>query len=196
MDTHQKTLIDFIKRAIPIADKIAVEIATHYEPVIFCKNDFILKEGQICNATIFLESGWIRTFTFDVKGNEITTGFYTKNTLVFEVASFFKRTPTKEYIQALTDCVTWSLSYEKLQLLFHTVPEFREFGRLNLVNGFSAAKERMLAMINLTAEERYANLISTRPEIFQNASLKHIATYLGITDTSLSRIRREFAKKT
>ena len=80
-------------------------------------------------------------------------------------------------------------------MLFHTIPEFRELARENLVNGFIALKERTLGMINLTAEQRYEHLLKTRPELFQNVPLKHLASYLGVTDTSLSRIRKELAQK-
>jgi len=86
-------------------------------------------------------------------------------------------------------------NYDSLQILFHSIPEFREFGRTNLVNGFIALKERTLSIINLTAEQRYEDLMRTRPEIFQNAPLKQIASFLGITDTSLSRIRKEFKQR-
>ena len=75
------------------------------------------------------------------------------------------------------------------------MPEFRDFGRSILVKGFSSLKVRMLSMITETAEQRYDTLLKTNPEIFQHAALKHIATYLGITDTSLSRIRKEYTKK-
>jgi hypothetical protein len=80
-------------------------------------------------------------------------------------------------------------------VLFHTLPEFREFGSSVLVKGFSVLKNSILGMITETAEERYANLIKTNPEVLQNAPLKTIAPYLGITDTSLSRIRKEFSHK-
>jgi len=80
-------------------------------------------------------------------------------------------------------------------MLFHSVPEFREFGRAMLVKEFVAFKQRTLLLINKTAEERYADLLNSNGEIFQFAQLKHIASYLGITDTSLSRIRKEYAKK-
>jgi len=87
------------------------------------------------------------------------------------------------------------MTYETMQESFHAIPEFREFGRLNLINNYGALKNRMLSMIQETAEQRYINLINSDPEILQVAPLKNIATYLGITDTSLSRIRKEFAKK-
>jgi hypothetical protein len=88
---------------------------------------------------------------------------------VFEVASYFRRTPTSENIKALTNCTGWVGNYYNFQQLFHIVPAFSEFGRANLGNGFIASKERTLALINLTAEQRYENLIQTRPAIFQNA---------------------------
>jgi hypothetical protein len=73
--------------------------------------------------------------------------------------------------------------------------DFRDFGRSILVKGFSSLKIRMLSMITETAEQRYDTMLKTNPEIFQQAPLKHIASYLGITDTSLSRIRKEYTKK-
>jgi CRP-like cAMP-binding protein len=137
----------------------------------------------------------MRAFAHNTEGMEITTNFYADNQVVFEVSSFFTRSKSQENIQALTDCKGWSITYEQLNTLFHALPEFREFGRYILVKGFSSFKNRMLSMITDTAEQRYRKLLSTNPEIFVHASLKTIATYLGITDTSLSRIRKEFARK-
>jgi CRP-like cAMP-binding protein len=112
-----------------------------------------------------------------------------------DLLSFFKRTPSKEYIQAITDCETWYTTYEDMQANFHSIPEYREFGRLNIMDHYSTLKQRMLSMLQETAEQRYSDLINSNPEILQNVPLKHIASYLGITDTSLSRIRKEFIKK-
>lgn len=159
------------------------------------RNDFYLKEGKVSNEYLFLNSGFMRAFAYDLNGNDVTTNFCSANQVVFEVSSFFNRTPSKENIQCLEDCTGWCITYEQLNMLFHKLPEFREFGRSVLVKGFAALKARMLSMITETAEERYANLVNNNPEIFQHAPLKYIASYLGITDTSLSRIRKEFLKK-
>ncbi len=93
------------------------------------------------------------------------------------------------------NCKGWVISFEKLNMIFHSIPEFREFGRAILVKGFASLKLRMLSLITETAEEPYASLLQFNPEIFQNAPLKYIASYLGITDTSLSRIRKEMMKR-
>jgi CRP-like cAMP-binding protein len=155
----------------------------------------LLRERQVSNEYLFLEHGFIRAFAHDVDGNEVTTHFYMPGQVVFEVTSFFNRVPSKENIQALTDCSGWFITYDQLNHFFHALPEFREFGRSILVKGFAALKTRMLSMITETAEERYAYLLQTAPELFQVVPLKYIASYLGITDTSLSRIRKEFAAK-
>ncbi len=110
-------------------------------------------------------------------------------------ASYFQRKPSKENIKAITDCDGWMGKQERLHHLFHSLPEFREFGRSVLVKGFVELKERMLSMINQKAEQRYEALLQSNQGIIQNVPLKYIASYLGITDTSLSRIRKEFIQK-
>jgi CRP-like cAMP-binding protein len=191
----KEPLIYFIQNSLPASRKTISDIAEHFEERTFVKNDYFLREGQISNDYLFLADGFMRAFTFDTNGNEVTTYFYPKNRVVFEASSFFTRTISTENIQAVSDCRGYSISFGRLNMLFHSVPEFREFGRAMLVKEFSAYKQRTLAMINKSAEERYTNLINSNKEIFQYAQLKHIASYLGMTDTSLSRIRKEFSKK-
>lgn len=191
----KEALINFIQINLPTSRKTLDEISSHFEEKIFNKNEYFLTDGKMSNEYLFLAEGFMRAFTFDIDGNEITTYFYPKNRVVFEASSFFMRTISTENIQAVTDCKGFVITFEKLNMLFHAIPEFREFGRAMLVKEFAAYKQRTLAMINKSAEERYVNLISTNKEIFQFAQLKHIASYLGITDSSLSRIRKEFSKK-
>jgi CRP-like cAMP-binding protein len=192
---HNQNLIQLFYSSNLVSLAKAEEIASHFSNRTIHKNEFFLREGNHCNEYLFLEKGFMRAFAHDTEGNEVTTNFYSDKQVVFEVASFFQRTISKENIQALTDSEGWYITYEQLNMLFHTLPEFREFGRSILVKGFSQLKNRMLSMITETADERYAHLLQSNPEIFQLAPLKTIASYLGITDTSLSRIRKEFTKK-
>jgi CRP-like cAMP-binding protein len=193
MSAH--SIQQFIQQTIDINDQLARSISENFQLKEFQKGDLFLREGKVSDEYLFLESGFMRAFLYDTEGNDVTVNFYTSNSVVFEVASFFQRVPAQENIQALTNCVGWALTYNELNLLFHTIPAFREFGRAILVRGFVSLKVRTLSMINQTAEERYAALLKSSPSIFQFAPLKHIASYLGITDTSLSRIRKEFSKK-
>jgi CRP-like cAMP-binding protein len=188
-------LIQFLQNTNLVSLHVAEEIAGCFEQLSIAKNEFLLSEGKICDHYFFLEKGFMRSFAYDTNGNDITTNFYSPGHVVFEVSSFFNRTRSKENIQAVQDCSGLYITYEQLNNLFHALPQFREFGRSVLVKGFSALKIRMLSMITETAEQRYDALLKQNPEIFQQAALKHIASYLGITDTSLSRIRKEYSKK-
>ena len=187
--------IGFLKHENLMPHDIRAQIADNFSGKVILKNQFLLTAGKIADEYLYLEKGFMRAFAYDTQGNEITTNFYGPGQMVFEVSSFFNRTRSKENIQALTDCEGRYITYKQLNELFHALPEFREFGRSILVKGFSDLKSRMLSTITETAEERYAQLLKANPEIFQHAPLKHIASYLGITDTSLSRIRKEVSKK-
>lgn len=192
---NKESLIKHLHKTDLVSMATAKQIAGQFQYCSVLKNQFLLTEGKICDTYLFLEAGYMRAFAHDTEGQEVTTGFCGPGQFIFEVTSFFNRVKSQENIQALTDCEGWQISYLQLNELFHTLPEFREFGRSVLVKGFSNLKTRMLSMITHTAEQRYQQLLDTNADIFQHAPLKNIATYLGITDTSLSRIRKDLAKK-
>lgn len=191
----QSALIRFFQAHYPSSDAVATEFASHFHPAHFHKGELFLEEGKRSNEYLFLEKGIMRSYLFDTDGNEVTINFYSAGSVVIEAASFFQRIPSQENIQALTECTAWVISFENMNALFHALPAFRETGRAILVKNLIALKMRTLSMINQTAEQRYAALLSAHPEIVQQVPLKNIASYLGITDTSLSRIRKEFALK-
>ncbi len=166
-----------------------------HEKLPFYKGDFLLRKGQVSNEYYIVESGLIRSFVYDYEGNEITTGFVCNGELVIEVASIFHRIPTNEYIQCLTDCVLWKINFDAFQNLFETIPALPEWGRAWMAYQLFLMKKRAMEMISLSASDRYKQLLEEKPQILQQAPLKHIATYLGITDTSLSRIRKEIVNK-
>ncbi len=184
-------LADFIQRQVPVTAAALAAIVGQFTPRTIRKNEFFLRQGAVSHDYLYLETGFLRAFTLDPAGDEVTTAFYGPNRVVFEVASFFTRTAAAESIQAVSDCHGYGITYDRLNTLFHTVPEGREFGRKMLVQAFVAFKQRTLSLISETAEQRYAYLLAHDPALFRYAQLRHIASYLGITDTSLSRIRRE-----
>lgn len=192
---EREKLVEFITKAYPMPVKMASDISGRFYPLHFSKGHFLLREGSVSNEYVFLTEGYMRSFATDPNGDDITTSFHGPGQVVFEVASFFHRIPSRENIQALTSSAGLAITYATLNELFHALPEFREFGRSILVSGFSNLKSRMLSTITETAEARYLQLLQTSPDIFQHAPLRTIASYLGITDTSLSRIRKEISVK-
>lgn len=191
---NRNTLREIFKNS-GLSDNDMSLVLRAFDRVEFKKNDYALREGQVSNEYFFIETGLMRSYAVDTIGNDITTGFYSAGQLVLETSSFFLRTPTKETFQALSDCICWRIEFTPFQKLFHSVLPFREDGRARLVGCFHNFKQRSLSMITDPAEVRYKQLLKEHPEIIQQAPLKHIATYLGITDTSLSRIRKRLATK-
>lgn len=161
-----------------------------HKKATFKKGDFILRQGDVADGYMILESGLMRSFAYDYNGNDITTHFFTNFEIVIEVLSLFQRTPTTENIQALTDCECWKLDIDVFQELFHSIPGFSEWGRLWMTNSLFHFKQRSVEMVTISAKERYLQLIREKPQIILQSPLKNIASYLGITDTSFSRIRK------
>jgi len=190
---NKQPLIDFLRQNSGMSSETITNVVAHFEERNFSKNEFFLKEGKV-SALLYLAEGIMRAYTYDLKGNEVTTNLFAKGRQVFDHASYFLQAPSEENIQAITDCLAYSITFEKMNTLFHTIPEFREYGRGMLVKELVSYKKRTLAMINKSAEQRYEDLINDNRDIFQFVQLKHIASYLGITNSSLSRIRREFSK--
>ena len=188
-------LVTFLQSVKPLPPELAREIAGHFTERTFRKKELFLEAGKVSDEYLFLATGGMRAYVYDTQGDEVTLNFFVGPQPVFEVASFFQRIPSEEYIQATVDSHGGVISYDRLNYLFHAIPAFREIGRELLVRGFIQFKQRTLSLINKPADVRYAELLRQKPDIFQYASLKHIASYLGVTDSSLSRIRRDFQKK-
>ncbi|MGB0838964.1 MAG: Crp/Fnr family transcriptional regulator [Chitinophagales bacterium] len=174
------------------ADELTLILA-QFKRIEFKKNDYLIQEHKIANYYYFLESGFARSFAIDYDGNDVTTKFFTPSDIVIDWHSYFLKTPSKEYIQATTKCVAWKIYFDNFMKLFN-IEAFREVGRTRLVKNYFELKSHTVSMITDQAKERYLNLVKQQPDVIHNVPLKHIATYLGITDTSLSRIRKEILK--
>lgn len=169
------------------------KIIQAYQEIHVKKGDYFLREGKVANHYWFIQSGLVRSYAIDPSGKDISTNFYAGGDLLIDWPSFFMRQPIRENIQAITDCVCWQLDFNTFQNLFHSIEAFREQGRANLVKSYFTLKNHTISIIADQAKERYLKLIKEKPELSQNVSLKHLASYLGITDTSLSRLRKEIA---
>jgi CRP-like cAMP-binding protein len=170
------------------------KILSLYKRVEFAKNDYLVKQGMTANFYYFMESGYARSYAIDLDGNDISTKFFSSTDIVIDWHSYFLRTKCREDIQAVTTSVAWKITFDDFMKLF-SIEAFREVGRTRLVNNYFELKNHTVSVIADPAKDRYLNLLKAKPDILQNVPLKQIATFLGITDTSLSRIRKEIAAK-
>ncbi|MEM9327484.1 MAG: Crp/Fnr family transcriptional regulator [Bacteroidota bacterium] len=190
----KKELLFEIFEAAAFTNEELESVLGHFKSRTFQKGEYLLRKGYTANHYWYMAEGFIRSYAIDTEGNDVTTNFFTVKDIVIDWPSFFMRNPSRENIQALTDCSCWQLDFETFQRLFHSNKKFREFGRSNLVRSYFELKNHTTSLITDQARERYLRLIEEKKEIVQNVSLKQIATYLGITDSSLSRIRKEIAQ--
>lgn len=190
----QQQLIQFFQSTGLMSAAQAADIAAGFTARQLARHEVLLRAGTISDEYFFLDVGIVRAFALDADGNEVTTGLYAAGQVALEVSSFFNRTPSPETLQALTDCRGWCISYQQLNALFHARPEFREFGRSLLVRELMRLKTRLLGLAVDSAAVRYGALLQAHPELLQQVPLKYVASYLGVTDSSLSRIRAAAAK--
>lgn len=167
------------------------QIGKAHTRIEFTQGTELLKAGKTAKEFYIIEKGLFRSFLYDYNGNEITTEFYCPGEILIESFSLFHRIPSKENFQALSDGAAWKIEYDTFQELLHQIEGFREWGRAWATNQLFILKQRSINVLTVSATDRYLQLIKERPDIIRHSPLKYIATYLGITDTSLSRIRKE-----
>lgn len=168
-------------------------ILEQFEEVHFKKNDYLIEIGKTASFYYFLEEGFLRSYSIDLDGNDITSKFFVSQDIVIDWHSYFLKKPSREPVQALTAGKCWKIKFSNFMKLFH-IEAFREVGRTRLVQNYFELKNHSISVIADHAKDRYLNLLEEKPLLANNVPLKHLATYLGITDTSLSRIRNEVAK--
>ncbi|RZK39726.1 MAG: Crp/Fnr family transcriptional regulator [Pedobacter sp.] len=153
------------------------------------KNDFLLKKGQIATSLFILDKGLVRAY-FIKKEKEVNTWFVTEGYLTGSILPLYTDKPSFENIQFLEDAEVYSISVQDLNDLYRIYPELNLIGRRIAEELCIILEERITSLHTESAEERYRSLVSTNPELLQRVNLGHLASFLGITQETLSRIRR------
>jgi len=152
------------------------------------KGTLLLEQGKTCKYLNFMEIGFARAFYYQ-DGKEITSWFAFENDIVASMYSFTTQKPSYENIEIIEDSVLHSIYFDNLQQLYNMYPEFNLIGRLLIEKYFVELEERIFSLQMKSAKERYNEIVKKHPEFLKRASLGHIASYLGISQETLSRIR-------
>jgi len=154
------------------------------------KKDLLLKEGRVCNFIAFMNSGVLREYSYQ-NGKEITVDFVGENQFTSDYQSFIQQTPSKQYLEALTDVELLILEKEGINSLFDKYKIWERFGRLIIEKIFCIAEEKRKKIIATTHDEQYRNFVEAYPQIIQQVPQYYIASYLGVTPEHLSRLRKK-----
>lgn len=183
-------IFTILGRFANISEQAKNEIISKVSIKEIVKGSYIVEQGKTCKYLYFIKAGFIRGFYLQ-DGKEITTWFASENDAVTSMYSFITQKPSFETIEVLEDCILYEINYENLQLLFKKYPEFNLIGRLLTEKYYIELEERTMSLQFQTATERYLKLLQEQPQLLQKASLGMIASYLGISQETLSRIRKK-----
>lgn len=166
-----------------------------YKKKTVSKHEFLLQEGEICRETIFVESGLLRMYSVDQQGKEHIIQFAPEKWLISDRSSLFFKEKSKYFIDAIEDSEVYLLSRHFFNKLYSQSPNVGINNEILLQKHVQSLQNRINSLLADTAEQRYLSFIKMYPDILQRVPQWMVASYLGIMPESLSRVRRELARK-
>jgi CRP-like cAMP-binding protein len=183
-----QTLLDHISQYCRLGDDAIKDLSTALHKKELTKGAYLITEGKVCDHVYFLEKGCLRGY-YNLDGKEVTYWFAFENNFVTSFYSFISRQQCVENIQLIEDCTLWAISYSDLQALYDKHHDVERLGRVMHERYYVMLEERFVRNHFKEARERYENLITHSPHILQRVPLGYVASYLGISQETLSRIR-------
>jgi len=183
-----KSLVEHIRQYCALNNSALKSLGLALQKTELPKGSYLITEGKVCNQVYFLQQGCVRGF-YNLDGKDVTYWFAFENSFVTSYFSFVSRKPGIENIQLIEDCVLWSITYDQLQQLYDKHKDIERLGRIMNERYYVMLEERFINNHFKEARERYDHLITQAPHILQRVPLGYVASYLGITQETLSRIR-------
>lgn len=185
----------FLTSNTDISADIIAELVSHCQIKRFKKGDFLLRQGEKCTHSFFVEKGLLRQYSIDDKGKEHIIQFAPERWFMTDRESVFFDQPSVYFIQALENTDAVEINDDFLLELSKHNPTFLEFNTRLLHNHIRHLQKRISQLLGASAEERYLDFVKIYPDILLRVPQTQVASYLGITPESLSRVRKELALK-
>ena len=189
-------ILEIFKNTTFTEDELQL-IASKLKKINLKKKTFLLKAGEEVKYINYVHKGCLRTYFIDLSGKEHTLQFAIKGWWISDYIALFGRGENKSvsYIECIEEATLYKISKKDFDYLCKEIPKIGYFHIRNLESAFSTFQKRILENLTLSAKERYLSFVKTYPNIEQSVKNYHIASYLGITTESLSRIRKEITFK-
>jgi CRP-like cAMP-binding protein len=185
----------YITEKISLTDQELEKIAALSVPKKLRKRQYILQEADICHHNCFVTKGCLRLYRIGDDGTEYIMRFATENWWISDRESFNDGSPSKSNIDALEDSEVILWTKENFEKLSKEIPGLTVFSERLLAKSFHSIQDRLYTQISQTAEEKYESFVNTYPDLFKRIPLHMIASYLGVSRETLSRIRNQSAHK-
>ena len=188
-------LIENIKVYIPLNNNEIQLLKNAVDKKIYQKNELIFTEGKISDEIYFVTKGCVRLF-YNVDGNDKTAFFYTEGQFICAGESYTFNIPAIENFQAIEQTELFVFEKSKIENLLKEVPKFEVLARIATENELITCQKVIASFVTKSAEERYIDLLNTNGELFHRVPQQYIASFLGVSPETLSRIKtRVFNKK-
>jgi CRP-like cAMP-binding protein len=184
-----------IKKRLPLTQDEFNLCSKFFSPRKVKKRQFLLQEGDVCKHLAYVNSGCLREYSVDHKGEIHIIQFAIRDWWIADLNSFLSGLPSGQNIDAMQDSEVLMLEQAAREKMLEAVPKMERFFRLLLEGKYVATQRRINDTLTASAEERYLGFIRTYPALVQEIPQQDIASYLGITPQSLSRIRKELSHK-
>lgn len=184
-----------ISRCAPI-NPLELEIFhSRLKPKSFKKKTLLLQQGEVCKFEAYIVKGCVKKYYIDQNGDEVILQFAVEDWWISDIGSFSEQKPSNLFIETLEDTELLMIDFESKQQLFHEIPLLERVFRIMMQRAYSVLESRFYSTIVHSAETRYLEFIKKYPSIPQRVPQQQIASYLGITPESLSRIKAQLFKK-
>lgn len=180
----------YIQNYFGVNKEVLAKITSYFKPVALKKGEYFLKTGRYSDRLGFVQSGIIREFV-SIDDKEVTKWISTKGYFAVDLSSFIFQHTARWNIQALTDCELWVIDSKKYQEIGKEIPNWAELEKLFIAKCFTVLEDRILQHLSLSAEERYQQLFNFNKELFNLVPLQYLASMLGMTPETLSRLRKK-----
>ena len=184
----------FIQKIAPIKDDEFEKSIVAFKKITLEKGKFFIEQNQVSTQIAFISSGMLRTYYINHKGEEITSCFCSENNIAASYKSFITQSASNLSIVALEKTELLVISYNALQELYKKSVNWQIIGRLMAEKEFIVMEQYASVLNNETAKEKYLRLLKEQPEILKKAPINYIASYLGVTRRTLSRIRKKISE--
>ena len=184
----------FLKTLAPITDKEFEDTIPYFTTQNLKKNDFFVRQDKMCQYIAFIVKGTLRTYYINDKGEETSSCFCTENHFITSYKSFILQEPSHLTLQAIEETELLVIDYANLQKLYAKSLIWQTISRSVTEKEYIVMEQYASVLNNETAKEKYLRLLKEQPQVVQKARVEDIASYLGVTRRTLSRIRQEITK--
>lgn len=185
----QKQLSNYIKKSIDVEDKDLEIILSYFKPLKQNKNDLLLSQGQISQRTYFVGKGCLRFYFINEEGKDTTRYIAFENQFATALVSFITNSPSTEYIQVLEKSDLLFIDHQDFIHLMEIIPKWREFYCKYLEKAYVNNTNRLLSFTTMDALERYNQLLKLNPTVVKRLSNKIVASYINVSQETLSRLK-------